>query len=85
MEGDPCWTDWRRAKRLLLVADIRGNGPCHWLVLQAPAFIRAGERYRTEPAGLTVEHSDGSRTTHPGAWETRLSSWTLNGDPDVGQ
>jgi hypothetical protein len=53
--------------------------------LHTPVFIQAGERYRTGPAGLTIEHSDGSRTTHPGGWETRFYSWTLNGDPDVGQ
>ena len=74
MDSDPRWTEWRRAKRLLLVEDIRGTDRCNWLVLRPPAFIQTGERYRTEPAGLTIEHSDGSRTTHPGGWETRLYS-----------
>ncbi|SBT40821.1 hypothetical protein [Micromonospora auratinigra] len=85
MDSNPRWTEWRRAKRLLLVEDIQGNDRCNWLVLREPVFIRAGERYRTEPDGLTIEHGDGSRTTCPGGWETRLYSWTLNGDQDVGQ
>ncbi|WP_430791827.1 hypothetical protein [Actinoplanes sp. G11-F43] len=85
MDSDPRRTDWRRAKRLLLVEEIRGDDRCHWLVLREPAFIQAGERYRTEPSGLTIELGDGSRTTHEGIWETRFYRWTLNGDPEVGR
>jgi hypothetical protein len=78
------WSEWQRAKRMLLVEELRGGG-CYWLVLRPPVFIQAGERYRTEPSGLRIEHGDGSRTAHPGSWETRLTAWTLDGDPAVGQ
>ncbi|MCY7344564.1 MAG: hypothetical protein LH603_22670 [Pseudonocardia sp.] len=62
---------WQRAERMLLVEELRGDG-CWWLVLRSPVFVRAGERYRTEPGGLGIEHADGRRTAHPGGWETRL-------------
>ncbi|RKR91829.1 hypothetical protein BDK92_6251 [Micromonospora pisi] len=84
MAGDQRWGEWQRAKRMLLMDELR-VGRCHWLVLRPSVFVQAGERYRTEPSGLRIEHDDGSRTTHPGSWETRFTVWTLNGDPGVGQ
>ncbi|MFC6015541.1 hypothetical protein ACFP2T_04935 [Plantactinospora solaniradicis] len=62
---------WQDVDRLTLIDELSAGPGCAWLVLRTPVFLRRGERYRPEPAGLAVLHSDGSRSFHVGAWETR--------------